>query len=189
VFVLNKIRELNQGVTLNTFIGHLDLDKVGVFGHSFGGAVAGLTCLKDSRFKAGINMDGIQFGEYDYFANNIMLQPFMEMTSDDGVPGVNDFMFSHISNWTYRLHITGARHNNFTDIPMYVPVFRESTSISGGPIDPFRMKTIVDGYILAFFDKHLKGIDSQLLTETSGADAHPVSAFPEVSCQAHDPAR
>jgi hypothetical protein len=36
---------------------HLDTTKIGVFGHSQGGAAAGQALFEDSRIKAGINID------------------------------------------------------------------------------------------------------------------------------------
>jgi pimeloyl-ACP methyl ester carboxylesterase len=176
LFVINKIEELNQHTATSIFSERLDLNRIGVFGHSFGGAIAGMVCLNDNRCKAGLNMDGMQFGEYEYAADGSLQQPFMEMTSEDMPSGMNDFMYNRTDNWMYRLRIIGARHNNFTDMPMYAPLFRETILISGGPIDPFRMKSIVAKYTLAFFDQYLKGIDSQLLRGTD-------SAFPEVIFQ------
>lgn len=41
----------------------LDLGRVGIYGHSFGGAVALQTCLTDERFRAAANIDGWQFAE------------------------------------------------------------------------------------------------------------------------------
>jgi hypothetical protein len=42
-----------------------------------------------------------------------------------------------------------------------------------GTIDGDRMATIINRYLLAFFDKHLKGVDSPLLHA-------PATEFPEV---------
>jgi predicted dienelactone hydrolase len=179
-FVIGKIEEVNQAQTPGILSRHLDRNAMGVFGHSFGGAIAGMTCLEDSRCKAGLNMDGMQFGEYDYAANGSLQQPFMEMASQDLPSGINDFMYDQIDNWTYRLRIIGAKHNNFTDFPLYAPLFRQTPLISGGSIDPIRMKNIVEKYTLAFFDKFLKGADSELL---KGADPD----FPEVIFQMHGP--
>ena len=40
----------------------MDLQRLGIFGHSFGGATALEFCHKDSRCKAVLDMDGIPFG-------------------------------------------------------------------------------------------------------------------------------
>ncbi|MEI0739748.1 hypothetical protein VQ056_29130 [Paenibacillus sp. JTLBN-2024] len=45
------------------FSGRLDLNKVGMFGHSFGGATAAQMLLADGRVKAALNMDGTLYGK------------------------------------------------------------------------------------------------------------------------------
>jgi dienelactone hydrolase len=42
--------------------GHLDLERVGAFGHSLGGAASAQAAYDDSRIDAAINMDGSMFG-------------------------------------------------------------------------------------------------------------------------------
>jgi hypothetical protein len=165
IFVLNKIDELNLDETSDIFFGNIDMSRVGVFGHSFGGAIAGMVCMQDNRFQAAINMDGILFGAYTN-SDGIINQPFMEMASKDMVVGVNDYIYSRNSDTVYRLQIVGARHNNFTDLPLYFSFLRNSDLLVNGSIDPFKMHEIVGRYTIAFFDQYLKGIDSDMLSET-----------------------
>ena len=47
------------GPTALPFAGHLDLDHVGAFGHSFGGIAAAHACQIDRRIKACLNEDGV----------------------------------------------------------------------------------------------------------------------------------
>ncbi|WP_298542262.1 hypothetical protein [uncultured Aquimarina sp.] len=47
------------------FKERLDLNKIGVFGHSRGGGAAGQVMIKDHRIKAAANLDGIQWGGND----------------------------------------------------------------------------------------------------------------------------
>lgn len=165
IFVLNKIDELNMDETSEVFFGNIDMSRVGVFGHSFGGAIAGIACMQDNRFQAALNMDGILFGAYTN-SDGVINQPFMEMASKDMVTGVNDYIYSRNSATVYRLQIVGARHNNFTDMPLYFPFLRNSDLLVNGSINPFKMHEIVGSYAIAFFDQYLKGIDSDMLSET-----------------------
>ncbi|MBN2264894.1 MAG: hypothetical protein JW775_03680, partial [Candidatus Aminicenantes bacterium] len=59
-FAIDAFFELNAGD--ERFRGMIDLDGVGVLGHSFGGAASGQAALDDGRIAAGINMDGLQIG-------------------------------------------------------------------------------------------------------------------------------
>ncbi len=58
-FTLDQLAQMNRTDAL--LRGHLDLEHVGIFGHSFGGATAAEVLRIDPRFKAGINMDGTAF--------------------------------------------------------------------------------------------------------------------------------
>ena len=171
-FVLDELDRMNRGQRPNLFAGRLDLNRIGLFGHSFGGATAGEVCLLDGRCKAGVNLDGFQYGD---LLDHPVKQPFMVMYSNDGI-GSNDFMYNKVENQAYRVYIKGTRHNNFTDASLELG--SRVGEISGllGPIDGQRMETILNHYLIAFFDKHLMGIPSPLL------DA-PDPVFPEVNFQ------
>jgi predicted dienelactone hydrolase len=58
-FVLDRLTQLNRSDSSGKFTGRLDMARVGVFGHSLGGAVAVQFCHEDSRCKAG--SDGARF--------------------------------------------------------------------------------------------------------------------------------
>lgn len=60
-FVIDQLTKLNEGSPLPAFQGKLDLDKIGVIGHSVGGAVAYNMALNDNRVKAAINLDGVVY--------------------------------------------------------------------------------------------------------------------------------
>jgi pimeloyl-ACP methyl ester carboxylesterase len=53
-----------------------NLDKVGMFGHSFGGFTAAETMLQDKRIDAGMNLDGHLFTEYGDVAKRGLDGPF-----------------------------------------------------------------------------------------------------------------
>src|SRR5437773_10513190 len=61
-FVLDRLKQLKASDTSGKFTGRLNLTRVGVFGHSFGGAQAAQFCSQDSRCKAGIDVDGAPHG-------------------------------------------------------------------------------------------------------------------------------
>src|SRR5205085_1979378 len=63
------------------FAGRLDMTRVGVFGHSLGGATAAQFCSEDSRCKAGIDIDGSLHGSV---GQEGIHKPFMFLLSDRG---------------------------------------------------------------------------------------------------------
>ena len=73
-FVLDRLTQLNASDPMSRFTGRIDLMRVGVFGHSFGGSQAAQFCHDDRRCKAGIDIDGIPLGSV---IREGMQQPFM----------------------------------------------------------------------------------------------------------------
>jgi hypothetical protein len=67
-FVLDKLTELNRTPKgASQFSGRLDVNRVGVVGHSRGGWAAIIACRRDARFKACVNEDGNAGGQgFDY---------------------------------------------------------------------------------------------------------------------------
>ena len=60
-FVITKLGQLNQGDPAPAFKGKLNLDAIGVIGHSVGGAVAYNLAINDRKIKAAINLDGVVY--------------------------------------------------------------------------------------------------------------------------------
>ena len=76
-FVIDRLEQLNKDAA-GKFVGRLDMTRVGVFGHSFGGAQALQFCHDESRCKAGIDIDGRPLGSV---VQEGIHQPFMFLVS------------------------------------------------------------------------------------------------------------
>lgn len=57
-FIINKFEQIGLGKKDNIFKDRIDTNKIGVFGHSFGGSASYNLCFTDKRVKAGIDIDG-----------------------------------------------------------------------------------------------------------------------------------
>lgn len=178
IFVLDQLVSLNAAQD-SPFYHRLDLDHIGVFGHSFGGATAIAVCQKDARCKAGANLDGTPFSAE---AQSSISQPFLFMTEDyseacdQNCVAIRQMAGQAGSGSVYNLSVNGAKHFNFSDLPLRLvpavrPIFR--AALYTGSINPARGEQITNVYLLAFFDQVLKGIDSPLLKG-------PSSNYPEV---------
>lgn len=159
-FVLDEIEKMNADDMNNLFSHKLDLDKVGVFGHSYGGATAGMSVYLDSRFKVGVNMDGGQFGD---LRGVILDKPFLLFLSDESSKAIKAG-YNLEQDELYVLEVKGTKHYNFTDISLMSPAF-ESLGLLGGT-SGFEIQDIMNNYLLAFFDEHLKGKQSDLFSKT-----------------------
>src|SRR5205814_741802 len=61
-FVLDQLSRLAQVEPASPLAGHLDLQHVGIVGHSIGGATAVQVMAAYPRFKVGVDLDGKLFG-------------------------------------------------------------------------------------------------------------------------------
>jgi len=179
IFVLNQLDRLNAAPG-SMWSQHLDLTRLGVFGHSFGGATAAQVCHMDARCKAGIDMDGDLFGDV---VQTGLTKPFMVMQSD--VNSCSDSACRTFQNEvhailrtvphgaSYRLSIKGTQHFNFSDYAIdSAPLALRALGVLGS-IDGMRGLQITRAYVRAFFDTYLNHAPSPLLQG-------PASAYPEV---------
>ena len=130
IFVMNQLDRLDT-VPGNLFSGRLDLARLGVFGHSFGGATAAAVCQRDVRCKAGIDIDGYLTGTV---VQTGLITPFMVLQSDLGScsdTGCRSFQHdiqailrTAPAGARYNLSITGAEHFNFSDYAVYFSPLR-----------------------------------------------------------------
>jgi predicted dienelactone hydrolase len=155
-FVLGQLERIRVEAS-DPLADKMDLERLGFFGMSFGGATAGKVCQTDPRCRAGANMDGYQYANAGFAAKPLNV-PFLFFYSQAN-QGMNDEIYSGGENQTYRVVVRGSIHSSFTDAGLWSPLLK----YTGAPIDPRRMISIVNAYLLAFFDKHLKGEETPLL--------------------------
>jgi len=148
--VVDMLDDWNQS---GFFKGNLDISNVGVFGHSRGGGAAGESLLIDNRFKAGANLDGIQWGQ---IVNTRFKQPFLFLSSDwpDDHENLSQHAYVNRSESVfYEGILRQSGHSNFMDIPYIIPL--QALNLAGD-IDPNRAFEISNNLIVTFFDKYLK---------------------------------
>jgi pimeloyl-ACP methyl ester carboxylesterase len=79
-FVIDELEELNSGKIDSIFAGRLNLDEIGVIGHSVGGATAYNLAINDPRIKAAIDLDGVVF--ITPRGNPESISPFLMLAND-----------------------------------------------------------------------------------------------------------
>jgi len=179
-FVLDELERFNENDPDRLLTGHLDLTRLGIFGYSFGGAVAAEACRSDPRFKAGIDLDGLIFGDS---GSSGVRQPFLIFGSE-GTPAATPKTSGSSSDPTrrklvyleqdegrmrrsisryggYSLVIRGTEHINFQDAALSSPILKQR--IGAGPIDANRALRIISVYTLAFFERYLNDKSQSLL--------------------------
>ena len=167
-FILDKLNELNTLERMGKFTNRLNMNAVGIFGHSFGGATAAQFCHDDNRCKAGIDIDGQPFGSV---IKEGLHQPFMFILSDhSGEPGTNDILsklksvYDHLPvNDRLWVSITGTRHFNFSDQALLKDSHLAKLAHGLGPIDERQGLAITTKCVQSFFDVYLRNAPKQLL--------------------------
>ena len=166
-FVLDRLEQLNRSDASGRFTGRLDMARVGVFGHSLGGAAAAQFCHDDSRCKAGIDVDGAPLGSV---IREGIHRPFMFLLSDHGDssdPG-NRQVGADIQSiydrlppgGRLRIAIRGANHFLFSDDGALFKshiVLRTLRMMGILGIDGRRQLAITTYCVHRFFDAYLKG--------------------------------
>ncbi len=128
---------------------HIDLERIGITGHSFGGAMAYYLCMNDPQFKCGVNIDGGLFGDY---IGMIMEKPFMQITSENYEYLVSRGYMDHTAP-AYKAVFRDMKHQGFSDLKHAIPM----KSIVG-KLDADDMHENLCKCHAEFFDAYLKGI-------------------------------
>jgi hypothetical protein len=177
-FVIDWLEKINRENIHNPFYKKLDLNKLGAFGMSFGGETTCALAYEERRIKAALNMDGPLYGDV---MDHPLEIPFMFMLSTEA--GTRSISFRSLQSLmnaivenshtaAYNMFVKDAGHGDFIDVSIWCPLAK-GRAPRLGKIDGYRMMNIVNTYVSAFFNKHLKGIDSPLLNG-------PSPDFPEV---------
>ena len=159
-FILDQAARIQSGQIQAPFSGRLDLERVGVLGHSTGGGAAVEACWLDPRCKAGLAMDAWLIPYDRQIPREGLRQPFLFMQSENWPIPRNAplaaALFANMQACAYRLTIHGARHPDFAELPLLTPLL----SLTGfrGRIGSRQQMQIVNAYTLAFFDHFLKGL-------------------------------
>jgi dienelactone hydrolase len=132
------------------FAGHVQRDRVGIFGHSFGGTVALHVLQRDSRFSRAANVDGWMFGDpVENLDKPILvlvgqtgIQPSQQAVRDTDRAGGKVELFSD------------ARHMNFSDagvLPSRFPLPKSLLQL--GDVDGVKFLQNISDRLREFFDE------------------------------------
>jgi dienelactone hydrolase len=150
---------LAQTEGINTLLSdHLDLDRVGIYGHSFGGGATVDVCAHDPRFSAGATLDG-------FFRGNATEQgldrPLLFMLAEGRGAGSDiQMLWEKLIGNAYRAEVNGSAHYSYTDVGILLshlaPLLPRSV-LGFGSIDAERLVHITNSFLRGFFDVYLNG--------------------------------
>lgn len=181
-FVLDHLEKMNEQDPRGLFTGKMDMGRIGMLGHSYGGSTAAQAMLEDTRILAGINMDGpihepvaskgldrpfmfmlnadfLNVSEEEFINNKITYEEFQE--EHNKINEVVNFHYKEgIKADTYKLTFQVGDHMSFSDLPRLSPVFSKG-------VNTHEFHRVMNGYMLAFFNHYVKNeeMDPLLTTE------------------------
>lgn len=156
------------------FAGRLDLERMGIFGHSLGGVAAAHALMDVPAIKAGVNLDG-HAASMPFDEVHTAMKPFMcveapsprptdeklaewNMTREayDAMQRDSDekqaAAYRKNPTVSYRLTINGAEHGSFSDETYPMPDTDGFTLA-----DRINFTNATRAYLLAFFNQFLRG--------------------------------
>jgi len=184
-FAIDKLSQLNSDAR-SRFQGRLDLSKIGLLGHSFGGAASVEACSADQRCKASVDIDGNLFGDAPHegiqkpllfiLSDWTLRPPWIQRTlasvsvqrfrrqQAELEREMNDACRESSNCW--KAHIPGTGRFNFTDLAvLYSPGMRLMGYL--GPVNGAKGLERTSSCIRTFFDTILNGQAQDLPTESS----------------------
>jgi predicted dienelactone hydrolase len=206
-FVLDQLETLNAGN--DALAGRLDLERLGLIGHSYGGATVAEACHEDARCQAVAVMDVPLRGEvasvglsqpillmdsekitcdlYIQEAETIMgqtapvyVRELCEVTNTERAAAAEIALAA--SSGGYHVSIVGTRHQSFTDIAFMIQQQPALQANLGGftSIEAQRGWRVSSDFLLAFIGEYLRGETTALLNG-------PNPDYPEVAFESAAP--
>ena len=165
-YTLDQLAAWNEAEA-DPFFGKLDLERIGVYGHSTGGGAAIQFCGTDLRCDSVLGMDPFMRPVSAEVLENGVSQPSFFMFSQawaDDVNSPSSKLFGqfipHATDNYGVVKIEGTRHYDFSDLPLFSPIAPQLGL--KGPLNGERVTEIVNTYLIDFFEMTLRGKSSEL---------------------------
>ena len=156
--------------TILSVLDAVNYDKIGLMGHSLGGATA-VTVGRREDVSAVIDLDGTMLGEETGVKDGVVLlneepyeTPLLSVISEihhndevwsreTGYVYANNYVLEH-ATCGYETYFKNTGHMNFTDLPLFSPVL--AGNLGTGTVDAGECIDQINGIVLRFFDCYLK---------------------------------
>ncbi len=169
-FVLDEIiSQVNQPSSDEVY-HRIDQERIGLFGHSLGGATAAKLGRDRKDVDAVIVVDGTMLGEEIGFKDgktvldetpypvpllNLYNEEHYEGANQQGMDYANTYASKHAKD-ARDIVILGAGHLNFTDLPLFSPTL--AAMLGTGEVDSRYCVETMNHVILTYFNHYLKDV-------------------------------
>ena len=160
IFVLNQITKIQRGNLESVLNDKIDLEKIAVGGHSFGGATAIHSAKTDKRVKACFILDGWITPIPKATIKSGLTKPFLSIGrpswEDSDYPNNYNLLNELISSSSGPLRnliIKKTLHLDYTDIPLYSPIIKHVMDV--GDLPPSVSHRLINNLIFTFLESYL----------------------------------
>lgn len=171
-YVMHYLREGQLTEKVAEIVKQIDFDRIGMLGHSYGGATIVEAMAREPYVKVGVSYDG---GLWGRAVEEGITQPLLYMSASQTLDYMNDTSAAKAETHSFVTSVfenleklqekssdnflfvlfEGYNHYSFTDIPLISPLFQSKNETV--------MTTIQ--YTKAFFDRYLKDTESPTIQE------------------------
>lgn len=182
-FVLDTVLQYAMEAESTAPFNRIDTDKIGLFGHSLGGASSAVLGRTRDDIDAVIDIDGTMLGEaIGYQDGEVILTeesypiPLLNLYAEDHYEAAQAELANKPDSEYYNFHATehavdayevvllDAGHLNFSDLPLFSPLLAEAMGV--GTVDARYGIETMNHIVLTFFDSILKaGVTPDLQKE------------------------
>jgi len=166
IFILNQLTKIQNNEIRCPLSGNINLEKMAIGGHSFGGATAIQSTKVDKRIQACFVFDGWINPVPDQTIKSGLRKPFFAMGRpswrDSDYPDNYDLLNKLVSNSSepnYNILIKNTLHLDYTDIPLYSPIIKYVMDV--GDLPPSISHSLINQLTFAFLEVHLMGKPEQ----------------------------
>ena len=160
-FVINQLQKIQSGKIKHELNGYLDLNRIGVAGHSYGGGTSVMASYLDTRIKATLVLDSWMNPLPPKIIDNGIQQPLIYIGrpkwTDSDYPTNTDLVAKIMKNTkakSYYLTIKETLHLNYCDAPLFSPLAKYFLDI--GDMNGIKSVKLINEISRQFFDQHLK---------------------------------
>ena len=159
-FILDQMERIQSGEIKSQINGKIDLEKIAVGGHSYGGSTATVASQRDKRINACFVLDSwispipqetIEVGVHVPFL--FMGRPTWQGSDYPGNYPRLDSLMVHSSDPKYRLIIKETKHLDFSDIPLFSPIIGYVLDV--GSLSASVSIPLLNELVYGFLEKHL----------------------------------
>ena len=165
IFLINQIEKIESGAIKSNLSNIMDVNKLGIFGHSFGGGTSLAVTIIDPRIKSCLSLDGWYVPIHPDVYNQGLSKPFLHLGQVAWDEGINyeilDKIFELNEDIGYKLSLKGAHHYDFTDSP-HLSRFSSTFKLSSD-LESEEILEVTNTTVVGFFDTHLKSKESNWL--------------------------